>query len=107
MGGLTFVKLFIDIACKFFLFYFRSIMKFFRSLQRLVLTSNWIDTIPLPDNLQVRLHGLKHLSLSFNRLKAWSDVDALSLWCPKLETLSLAGNPLGGRQRVAAPVLLP
>jgi Leucine-rich repeat (LRR) protein len=58
------------------------------------LTANHIENItPFPDQNQ-QLQGLKHLSLSFNRLRFWPDVDALSLWCPALETLSLMGNPL-------------
>jgi Leucine-rich repeat (LRR) protein len=71
---------------------FRSIS----SLQRLILASNWIETIPLPEDHQLPLQGLKHISLSFNRLQAWCDFDALSRWCPALETLTVSGNPIDG-----------
>ncbi|KAF8205723.1 hypothetical protein K438DRAFT_1905308 [Mycena galopus ATCC 62051] len=38
--------------------------------------------------------GVKHLSLSSNRLASWDDIDALSAWCPGLNTLTLNSNPL-------------
>ncbi|KZT02304.1 RNI-like protein [Laetiporus sulphureus 93-53] len=68
----------------------------FPSLQRLVLTANGIQTIdPYPsDTGAARLVNLKHLSLSFNHLRSWRDVDVLPLWCPVLESLTLMGNPL-------------
>ena len=65
-------------------------------LERLVLTSNCIGPIVPPEATQQRFYSLKHISLSFNNLNAWSDVDALSFWCPALETLTLGGNPLMG-----------
>ncbi|TFK42454.1 hypothetical protein BDQ12DRAFT_275920 [Crucibulum laeve] len=64
------------------------------SLQRVILASNQIDTIPLLDSEQQQLTKLKHLALSDNDLHAWSSVDALSSWCPALETLTLCGNPI-------------
>ncbi|KAG6851293.1 hypothetical protein H0H93_011729 [Arthromyces matolae] len=64
-----------------------------KSLQRLVLTANAISAIPRPEGHQ-SLHSLKHLSLSYNKVHSWSDIDALSSWCPALETLTLTGNPL-------------
>jgi tubulin-specific chaperone E len=64
------------------------------SLQRLILTSNHIDKIfPLQDD-HLQLRCLKQLSLSFNLLSSWSDIDSLSRWCPGLENLSITGNPL-------------
>jgi hypothetical protein len=65
-------------------------------LERVVLTSNCISTIPLPEVNQHQLYSLKHISLSFNNLNAWGDVDSLSFWCPALESLTLGGNPLMG-----------
>ena len=65
-------------------------------LERLIFTSNCIGPIVLPEATRQRLYSLKHISLSFNNLSAWSDVDALSFWCPALETLTLGGNPLTG-----------
>ncbi|KAJ7685581.1 hypothetical protein DFH06DRAFT_1358117 [Mycena polygramma] len=62
------------------------------SLERLVLASNKIDKIPPP--LIGQTLAIKHLSLSFNRLQSWNDVDALSAWCPILNTLTLNGNAL-------------
>ncbi|KAJ7681776.1 hypothetical protein B0H17DRAFT_1075669 [Mycena rosella] len=64
----------------------------YSSLDRVVLTSNKIDKIP-PVETKETLE-VKHLSLSFNRLESWSDIDALSGWCPTLATLTLIGNPL-------------
>ncbi|KAF8623561.1 hypothetical protein AX15_006331 [Amanita polypyramis BW_CC] len=62
------------------------------SLERIVLTSNGLETIP---SLTVsKLVCVKHLALSFNRLRSWRDIDALASWCPSLETLTIAGNPL-------------
>ncbi|CAK5265254.1 unnamed protein product [Mycena citricolor] len=61
------------------------------SLDRLVLTTNRIEEIPLP--AQRRL-AIRHLSLSYNLLSSWRNIDALPLWCPALESLTLAGNPL-------------
>jgi len=63
-------------------------------LQRLILTSNCIGTIPFSEDPQQGLHTVKHISLSHNKIDAWSNVDALSSWCPSLETLTLTGNPL-------------
>lgn len=65
-------------------------------LERVLLTSNCIGSIPLPTTTQQRFYSLKHISLSFNNLNTWGDVDALSFWCPALETLTLCGNPLIG-----------
>ncbi|KAF7337954.1 Tubulin-specific chaperone E [Mycena venus] len=64
----------------------------YTSLERVVLTSNKIDKISPP--LIGQGLNIKHLSLSFNRLESWGDVDALSAWCPALNTLTLNGNPL-------------
>ncbi|KAJ7217128.1 hypothetical protein GGX14DRAFT_602135 [Mycena pura] len=60
-------------------------------LERVVLTSNKIGEIPPPKKQMLRV---EHLSLSHNHLKSWDDVDALSAWCPKLNALTLVGNPL-------------
>lgn len=37
---------------------------------------------------------LTHLALAFNRLTDWHDIDMLARWCPRLESLTLAGNLL-------------
>ncbi|KAF7295520.1 CAP-Gly domain-containing protein [Mycena indigotica] len=62
------------------------------SLDRVVLASNLITTIPLPPRGLTL--GVRHLSLSHNRIATWRDVDSLSLWCPSLQTLTMLGNPL-------------
>jgi len=63
-------------------------------LQRLVLTSNAINSIgPIPEPTDSPLVHLKHLSLSYNRLDSWRDIDHLSGWCPAIESLTLTGNP--------------
>ncbi|KAF8077772.1 hypothetical protein FPV67DRAFT_1402566 [Lyophyllum atratum] len=75
----------------------------YTSLQRLILTSNCIGAIPFPESPQQGLHTVKHISLSYNKIDAWSDVDALSSWCPGLETLTLSGNPLTSQCQVRHP----
>jgi hypothetical protein len=64
------------------------------SLQRIVLTSNLIGAIPFPSGCEDPVLTIKFISLSNNLLNAWSDIDALSCWFPKLETLTMSGNPL-------------
>ncbi|KAJ6531237.1 hypothetical protein B0H19DRAFT_1190890 [Mycena capillaripes] len=64
----------------------------YTSLERVILASNKIDKIPPP--LIGQALRIKHLSLSFNRLESWRDIDALSAWCPTLNNLTLNGNPL-------------
>lgn len=64
------------------------------------MTSNSIETIPAPQQQDKRLTELKHLSLSSNLLHSWKDIDALPLWCPALESLMIAGNPLVERKLV-------
>ncbi|TBU35667.1 hypothetical protein BD311DRAFT_707861 [Dichomitus squalens] len=80
----------------------------FEALQRLILTSNHFSQVhppPLAPEGDVTaetssaaqpspLAGLKHLALAFNGLASWRDIDTLPRWCPELESLSLAGNPL-------------
>ncbi|KAL7283642.1 hypothetical protein ACG7TL_003078 [Trametes sanguinea] len=70
-------------------------------LQRLVLTSNSIEAIIPPSEQHGEespagssVRALKHLALAFNRIATWRDIDALPLWCPELDSLTLAGNPL-------------
>ncbi|KAI0723930.1 hypothetical protein C8T65DRAFT_734439 [Cerioporus squamosus] len=74
-------------------------------LQRLILTSNAvakIEPLPLNEGASEReetvslspLRGIKHLALAFNRIATWYDIDMLQHWCPELESLTLAGNPL-------------
>ncbi|KAF5357752.1 hypothetical protein D9756_001444 [Leucocoprinus leucothites] len=65
----------------------------FPLLTRVILANNQIKNIP-PSVLQQRLPQLKHLSLAFNRLRAWSDIHALAVWAPSLESLALIGNPI-------------
>lgn len=64
------------------------------SLQRLVLSSNGIARIPPRESCPSHLQGLKVLSLSSNKLHNVRDIDQLYEWCPHVETLSLAKNPL-------------
>jgi hypothetical protein len=76
-------------------------MNILLSLERLILSSNRIPAIPSIAESPTSSIGIKHLSLSFNDLRVWTDIDMLSQWCPTLETLGLRGNPLveGGDQR--------
>ncbi|KAI1794651.1 hypothetical protein LXA43DRAFT_995970 [Ganoderma leucocontextum] len=82
-------------------------MSYLPGLRRLVLTSNLFshispratdaaDPTTGPSGLAspFPLRGLKHLALAFNRLASWRDIDTLQRWCPELESLTLAGNPL-------------
>ncbi|KAF9246350.1 hypothetical protein BU15DRAFT_40093 [Melanogaster broomeanus] len=64
------------------------------SLQRLILSSNGIRTIPPLNLVPSPLQGIKNLALSRNELREWRDIDTLSKWCPHLESLSMTGNPL-------------
>ncbi|KAF5373677.1 hypothetical protein D9758_000875 [Tetrapyrgos nigripes] len=66
----------------------------YHHLERLILSSNNIEKITIPDEGLPLLYGLKYLSLSFNQLRLWEDVDTLSLWCPSLSSVSLNGNPV-------------
>ncbi|GJE87126.1 RNI-like protein [Phanerochaete sordida] len=67
----------------------------FKSLQRLILSSNHLTTIdPCPDGQPPGIAQLKHLSLAANSLTDWGDLDRLYTWCPALESLTIAGNPL-------------
>lgn len=69
-------------------------LKEYQSLQRVALTANSIQNIPFPKSPSDSLPGIKYLSLSDNHVGGWDSVDALSCWCPTLETLTFAGNPL-------------
>lgn len=77
-----------------FIFYSASRMNFLVSLERLILSSNRIHSIPPVAEDFTHSIGIKNLALSFNDLREWTDIDSLSRWCPTLETLSLRGNPL-------------
>lgn len=59
-----------------------------------MLSSNGINTIDERAYDSPLLPRLKHVSLMSNALKDWKDVDRLGAWCPTLESLTLAGNPL-------------
>lgn len=63
------------------------------SLDRLIITSNALETIPDPA-AHTTAPVIKHLGLQDNKIKEWRDVDALSAWLPGLQTLSMNGNPL-------------
>ncbi|KAF5330813.1 hypothetical protein D9619_005494 [Psilocybe cf. subviscida] len=69
-------------------------LKSFQSLARVVLASNFIEAIPIPNDDSNFLPGLKYLSLSDNRLSEWGAIDALARWCPSLESMVIKGNPL-------------
>lgn len=64
------------------------------SLARVVLASNFIEAIPIPNDDSDFLPGLKYLSLSDNRMSEWGAIDALARWCPSLESMVIKGNPL-------------
>ncbi|KIK58192.1 hypothetical protein GYMLUDRAFT_1006380 [Collybiopsis luxurians FD-317 M1] len=85
-------------------------MNLYKNLERLILTSNEIDRIPPPThNDSPSLNALKHLSLNLNNLNSWNDLDALSLWCPSLISLTLSGNPLvesGNEVRYTRPFII-
>ncbi|KAI0064708.1 RNI-like protein [Artomyces pyxidatus] len=68
-------------------------LKGFNRLSRLIVSANPITTITPMTPLQEPAH-IRHLALSHTRISAWSSIDALSVWCPRLETLSLTGTPL-------------
>ncbi|KAI6045604.1 hypothetical protein EDC04DRAFT_3053971 [Pisolithus marmoratus] len=66
----------------------------FVALRRLVLSRNGIRTIPSLGPGRSPLRSIHSLALSANRLNDWQDLDRLAQWCPGLESLNLAGNPL-------------
>ncbi|KAL1732491.1 hypothetical protein EV714DRAFT_206804 [Schizophyllum commune] len=63
-------------------------------LQRLTLAGNGIQSIPPCRDPSRALKSMQHLSLATNEINSWSDIDALHGWCPTLESLSLADNPI-------------
>ncbi|KAF8965202.1 hypothetical protein BDZ97DRAFT_1904102 [Flammula alnicola] len=81
-----------------------SSLREYKSLQRVVLTSNSVETIPFPEYPSDFLPGIKYLSLSDNRIRGWDAIDALSCWLPGLETLTIGGNALRGNQ--SRPLLI-
>uniref|UniRef100_A0A0W0FPT5 Tubulin-specific chaperone e n=1 Tax=Moniliophthora roreri TaxID=221103 RepID=A0A0W0FPT5_MONRR len=73
---------------------FRDAAKSFPRLERVIMASNHIASIPCPATSDSILGGLASVFITSNQLSSWKDIDALSLWCPALQVLSLAGNPL-------------
>lgn len=60
-----------------------------------MLSSNHFTAIdPIEDAASSSIRALKHLALASNFLATWTDIDRISHWCPELESLTLAGNPL-------------
>ncbi|KAJ3822625.1 hypothetical protein F5880DRAFT_1613617 [Lentinula raphanica] len=81
----------------------------YKQLERLILTSNEIDSIPLPTDDSFVLKELKHISLSSNGIKRWNDLDALTKWSPSLTSLAIIGNPLvesGEDMRYSRPFII-
>ncbi|KAI6166847.1 hypothetical protein EDD17DRAFT_1541543 [Pisolithus thermaeus] len=66
----------------------------FVALRRLVLSRNDIRIIPPLSLESSPIRHVQNLALSANRLDNWQDLDRLSQWCPRLESLNMAGNPL-------------
>lgn len=64
----------------------------FVALRRLVLSRNGIRVIPPLSPECSPIQNVQSLALSANRLDDWQDLDRLSQWCPRLESLNLAGN---------------
>ncbi|KAG7092893.1 hypothetical protein E1B28_009201 [Marasmius oreades] len=77
----------------------------FPHLERVVLASNRISEISVPQYHQ-RITRLKHISLSSNFLNSWQYIDALSLWFPSLETLSIGANPVVDKSRNSRQFLI-
>ena len=71
-------------------------------LERLVLSSNQFETVNERSENRQCLDHLKHLSLTSNRINDMRDIARLTQWCPELQSLTLAGNPL-----VLGPYVLP
>ncbi|KIJ69172.1 hypothetical protein HYDPIDRAFT_80917 [Hydnomerulius pinastri MD-312] len=71
------------------------------ALQRLILSSNGIRTIPPLGSRPTPFGGIKNLALSGNQLNEWRDIDTLAEWCPNLESLSVVSNPLTGEADLA------
>jgi len=76
------------------------------SITRLILASNYLTNIPGQGLEEPNgLFQLRHLALSHNGITSWSCIDALAVQCPKLESLSLTGNPLIEEQNSRAFVV--
>ncbi|KAJ3984485.1 hypothetical protein F5890DRAFT_1461113 [Lentinula detonsa] len=81
----------------------------YKHLDRVILTSNEIDSIPPLTDVSFVLKELKHISLSSNNINSWNDLDALPIWCPSLTSLSVIGNPLvesGDEVRYSRPFII-
>lgn len=82
-------------------------------LTRIILTSNKINSIPLPPNsipqgenacptgngASIHSHpscmlSVRHLGVQENLIANWEDMEGLGEWLPTLESLSINGNPL-------------
>ena len=72
------------------------------SVDRLILSLNAIESIPplrkSDQGTDASAFGglvhVKSLTLSFNNLRCWSDINALAEYCPILETLNVTDNPI-------------
>lgn len=68
----------------------------FGGLRRLNLTSNGLSAIPplTPELEPYRPRSITNISVSFNELSSWEDVDHLAAWFPELTAIRLIDNPL-------------
>mmetsp|Transcript_10604 Transcript_10604/g.15607 ORF Transcript_10604/g.15607 Transcript_10604/m.15607 type:complete len:262 (+) Transcript_10604:183-968(+) len=66
-------------------------------LTNLLLSGNWIETVSV-ENLSKNLPNVTSLTLSFNRISSLHEVTNLGKSFPKLEFLTLVGNPVTRRQ---------
>ena len=62
-------------------------------LNGLNVCGNVVESID-PSNLSKNVPNLKHMDLSYNQISSLSQVSNLGKACPKLEFLSLLGNPV-------------
>ncbi|KAK7040916.1 hypothetical protein VNI00_009512 [Paramarasmius palmivorus] len=69
-------------------------LKSFPHLEQIIVASNRIASIPRPADSEAILRGLTGLFISSNSIESWKDIDALNFWCPSLQALSIAGNPI-------------
>lgn len=62
-------------------------------LTNLLLSGNWIESVSV-ENLSKNLLNMTSLTLSFNRISSLHEVTNLGKSFPKLEFLTLVGNPV-------------
>jgi len=75
-------------------------------LSSLMCAGNLIESLDAP-NMKKNIPNIKALTLSYNRISALHEVSNLATACPKLEFLSMVGNPVTSKFPSVSSVLCP